>query len=209
MILQINIFGFLPLFALCILTACGGVLSPTGMTSSNPANIYDKLVTLEGYLGQRVTSEPFTDPRAVLQVGSATYDGVISGTLAGERMQPMNLVGDLKIETNFTDGLQAITGSAHNFVTHDGTRLNGQLKLVDGFLEGNGDPSVDHTVSASLVGTVTIEGTDELFFSLNLEGDFYGFDAFLVAGGANGIVRKNSMGLVFGGRFVAASSTTP
>jgi hypothetical protein len=78
--------------------------------------------------------------------------------------------------------------------------------LVDGFLEVSGDPNVDHTVSASLGGTIAIEGTDELNFSLSLEGDFYGADAFLIAGGANGIVHRNTARLTFDGRFVAASS---
>lgn len=188
------------------LKACGTATLPAEMNSNDPIDYYNNLIALEVNLGHRVVSEPLSDPREAMLVGSAVYEGLVSGTLSGGELQSRSLAGDLTIETSFTNGPQAFEGSARNFVASDGTRLNGQLELVDGLLDTTADPSVDYTFSASLVGAIDGGELSALDFSIRLEGDFYGLQSNLLAGGANGIVVQQSEVLAFDGRFVASEA---
>jgi len=194
--------------AMLMLAACGGSSNSNDLVSDRPGHFENGLAELEDELAQQVTIQYFSDPADVLLSGSAVFNGVVSGLVSGEDIQPISIFGDLMIETDFSNGSQSITGSADDFVTSDGDPLSGQLQIIDGTLDDQVNPNADHTVSADLVGTIVSDDDGELEFSLNLEGDFYGADATLIAGGANGIVRQNFESLNFSGRFVASSSLT-
>ena len=202
------VFKF-PLLVMPIaMAACGSSSARTEMVSIEPSDIHSRLFTLEDRLGSQVSSQTFTNLSETILVGSAVYDGVISGIVRNEESQIIDIFGDLTIETNFSSGSNEISGNAQNFVSSDGERINGQLGIINGVLDDGVNPNIDHTVSASLVGTISADSTGDLDVSLNLEGDFYGADGSLIAGGSNGIVRRDSERLVFNGRFVAASSTS-
>lgn len=191
-----------------ILTAggCGGSSPSSVRVSIDHDDQAGALLLLEGDLGQRVLSEQFSDLTQVGPVGKASYDGTISGEIMGGVLTPISLLGSIRIETDFSNSSQGITGQVGDLVTTEGTEIGGTLKLVDGVIDTDGDPQVDHTVSGSLVGQIDFNDESGQFdVSLRIEGDFYGEGAPLIAGGANGIIVNGPNHSTFNGRFVAST----
>ena len=195
------------LFATQVLSACGGATTASNPVLEIPANPRSNLLSFESNLADEVAATSFTIPVVALAVGSATYNGVLTGTINHGHRLATDLAGELSITTEFSASSRAISGEVKNFVDSEGQDIDGLLNLQNGLLDASVNPNVDHTISGDLVGTIAIDGSENFDVSLDVEGDFFGANAQLVAGGVAGIVWNESEISTMSGRFVASQNT--
>ena len=126
-----------------------------------------------------------TDPSTLPTSGSATYDGLVDMSAAGEAETFFEtMTGEVSgLDVGFGD--DTVTGTATNFVTSDEERLAGEVTFGGGFVDRAVEPNGGGwTFGASDTGgLLTDEGGSQHVVSNGvLRGDFVGADRGLAGG---------------------------
>lgn len=183
-----------------LLSGCGG---STG-TLKNPMiqapslSVFEK----EALLVSEVSQLTFTNPSSIISLGSAAYEGVLSGSIELSEGAPVDLAGVLAIRTDLSTGSLQFDGEATDFVTSDSSAIMGVLTLEQTNFDEAANPDLDYSFSGILEGQLEVSDLEDLNVSIRLEGDFYDKDAAFLGGSAVGLADTGAERGEFRGRFI-------
>lgn len=194
------------------LALCAGLATlVAGCGGSGTTETYDSLsVEAAAKLDQYLTADgdllPGQTARADVQnVGSATYNGYIDGTIDPGGADEAGLVGDLTLGVNFAT--TAVTGTARNFQHETLGAMGGQLVANPplGIVDFDAGPGGEDLLSGVLLEGELTQGQTNYSMDINLDGEFVGGSGatlpLAVGGYADGSFGDPA--LVFEGRFIA------
>lgn len=165
--------------AVLMLAACGG--SSGGSSNDITQNAYtftDINAGVSSFAGlvDMATDGGISDRSDLPPGGGATYDGLISVTLADDTDD--GVLGTMRLNVNY--GSNSLSGSAGSFVNFDNEAVDGSLAITSGSISSMGQAAGFADVNGAVefgAGTMTVSGTATHGFSGN-EGQ-YNIGAFL------------------------------
>lgn len=120
--------------------------------------------------------QPVTRASQFPPSGKVEYDGQIGlGSIASN-----GVVGDLTLSASF-ENTPTIGGGANNFVDRENRSVDGVLTVTAGQIDINADPDEFWQFTPSITGTL-VQGTTERNVRAQLNGEFLGSTASLIAG---------------------------
>lgn len=185
---------------LAALAAAGAVAGCSDSDSSDRS--FDDLDAAGAALSEEAFDAGLTDPSTLPTSGSATYDGYMGMTLEDDATNPTVLVGDLTMSVEF-EGTPTFEGTADDFVDDQNDEYDGSLQITEGVVFRDVDVEEFYSAEFEVDGTLTDPDGDDLEFSGDGVGDFFGDDQEYMLGEHGGIVTVDGDIIEYGGGFVA------
>ncbi len=194
-----NIIWLKLVLAGSLVSACGG----SGGSGDDPqASELQQMRTATNQLLADFTPIEYTELAMVPTVGTATYNGFISGQLSNTEDDVTDtLIGQMTVEVDF-EAVDIVTGTASGFLDDNGDQMTGMLTLMGGYLDRDGNPNVDATFLFEGTGELVDIDGQTLVLDTDFGGDFLGATGDGIGGDFAGQVTADGESQSIGGLFI-------